>query len=109
MKCGRCGRTSHYQNDCYAKLHIDGSVIHSPPAASSPSAIRYEAKKKAFKAQRLVVKENMKHKAAVWGHEAYNTPPPSYSTKKRVWYYRLHKYMKKPDGTWAIVGENPYW
>jgi hypothetical protein len=27
MPCDRCGRDGHYQDDCYASKHVDGSHL----------------------------------------------------------------------------------
>jgi hypothetical protein len=90
---------------CYAKTHFDGTGISFNPVVKSP----FEKRVKAEKSARIAVKVERDHKRAVWGYQPYTTPPPSYPTKKRVWYYLQHRYMKKKDGTWAINGVNPYW
>jgi len=107
VKCARCGRIGHVMDRCFAKTHFDGTGISFNATVKS----FFEKRVKAEKSRRLVVKAALDHTRATQDYVPYMIPPPGpgYKGKKRVWYYRHHKYMKRKDGTWVVSGENPYW
>jgi len=107
MPCGRCGYATHVLADCFAKKHINGTVLYNDAPAKTPSRLRFEAGKKAAKTKRIIHKQNREHSIACGTIDIFNRPPPLGSlTKKRVWYYRGYKYIKDKTGEFKLVGED---
>lgn len=108
MPCGRCGYGNHVLADCFAKKHINGTVLYNDAPSKTPSRRRFEAVKRAEKSKRLEYKFTRR----VTGRDAdadliFNRPPPpGHMTKKRVWYYRGLKYVKDKTGEFKVFGED---